>query len=91
MWGEQKTLRQMLVYTWILVPLSLAPIALGDPGLVYGGLALLLVGRFLLSIYRVGRADDTNPPSWAACRVSLLYLALLFGATTLDGLLTRLR
>ena len=85
-WGEGRTLRQMLGYTLALVPLTLVPVALGALGIVYAGLALLLGGWFLERVYRVVRAADVTAPAWSAYRVSLLYLALLFGAMALDRL-----
>jgi heme o synthase len=83
-WGERRTLRQMVVYTWLLVAVSLAPVALGGLGLVYGALALALGGWFLRAVYAVARADEPVQPAWRAYRVSLLYLALLYGAMALD-------
>ena len=35
-WGERETLRQMLLYTLLLIPLTLAPVTYGGLGLVYG-------------------------------------------------------
>ena len=85
-WGEKQTLRQMLVYTGILLPLTLVPATLGDLGLVYGLSALALGVWFLYGVVRVVRATDFTAPAWALYRNSLLYLALLFGAVLLDGL-----
>ena len=38
-WGERETMRQMLIYTLILVPLSLGPVTYGGLGPIYGVLA----------------------------------------------------
>src|SRR5690606_15072876 len=35
-WGERETLRQMLIYTWILVAVTILPIGFGELGLFYG-------------------------------------------------------
>lgn len=84
-WGEQKTLRQMLIYTVVLIVLSVVPVSYGGLGLVYGALALALGGWLLAGVIRVWRATDRTAPAWALYRTSLLYLALLFGAMVIDA------
>ncbi len=84
-WGEQKTLRQMLIYTVALIVLSVVPVSYGGLGLVYGVLALALGGWLLAGVIRVWRATDRTAPAWALYRTSLLYLALLFGAMVIDA------
>jgi heme o synthase len=86
-WGERETMRQMLVYTMILVPLTLVPVLYGGMGLVYGALALGLGGWLLLDVLRLVRAANLVAPAWSLYRNSLLYLALLFGAMAVDGML----
>lgn len=85
-WGERETMRQILLYTLILIPISLAPVSYGGLGLVYGALALLLGGWLLYGVLRLRRAADLTRPAWALYRTSLLYLALLFGAMVVDGI-----
>src|SRR5690606_32715027 len=87
-WGEKHTLRQMILYTAILLPLTLVPVTLGALGLVYGAAALLLGLWFLSGVIRVARAADFTAPAWALYRTSLLYLALLFCAVLVDGFVT---
>ena len=48
-----ETRRQMLLYTLVLLPLSLAPWLLGFSGPVYGLAALVLGVGFLVSVWRV--------------------------------------
>jgi heme o synthase len=86
-WGERRTLRQMVGYTVALLGLSVALVGGGVLGPVYGVLALGLGLWFLRSIVRLYRAEVLTAPAWAAYRVSLLYLALLFGAIGLDAML----
>lgn len=86
-WGERETMRQMLFYTVLLLPVTLAPVAYGGLGLVYGVLALLLGGWLLHGVIQLLRAPDLTRPAWTLYRNSLLYLALLFGAMVVDGLL----
>jgi protoheme IX farnesyltransferase len=85
-WGERETLRQMLFYTLILVPLTLIPVAFGGMGLVYGLSALALGGWLTAGVVKLMRAASLTQPAWALYRNSLLYLALLFAAMAVDGL-----
>jgi protoheme IX farnesyltransferase len=85
-WGERQTLRQMLLYTGMLLPMTLVPAMLGELGLVYALSALLLGSWFLVGVVRVVRSTDFTAPAWALYRTSLLYLALLFAAVLVDGL-----
>jgi heme o synthase len=88
-WGERHTLRQMLLYTLLLIPLTLAPVSYGGLGPVYGVSAAVLGGWLLWGVVRVMRAPNFTQPAWALYRNSLLYLALLFAAMAVDGLVIR--
>jgi protoheme IX farnesyltransferase len=84
-WGERKTLRQMLLYALLLVPVSVAPAFLDHLGPLYGVVALGLGGWLLHGVVRLYRAEDIARPAWALYRRSLVYLALLFAAMALDA------
>jgi len=86
-WGEKQTKRQMMLYTAMLLPLTIVPALLGDLGLVYGIAAGVLGLWFLNGVVKVVRAKDFTAPAWSLYRTSLLYLALLFGAVLVDGLM----
>jgi protoheme IX farnesyltransferase len=88
-WGERETIRQMLWYTGILIPLTLLPVAFGALGAVYFAAALLLDGALLLGVVRVARGGQWMPAAWSLYKFSLLYLALLFGAMVADRLIAR--
>jgi protoheme IX farnesyltransferase len=88
-WGERETMRQMLLYTLILVPLSLGPVTYGGLGMTYGVLATILGAWFLRDVVRVLRAADYVRPAWTLYKSSLLYLALLFAAMAVDGVVAR--
>jgi heme o synthase len=88
-WGERKTMQKMLAYTLFLVPLTLTPVLYGGMGFVYGAAALALGGWLLLGVVRLMRAANYTQPAWALYRNSLLYLALLFAAMAVDGLVPR--
>ena len=83
-WGERETMRNMLWYTMILVPLTLLPVAFGALGLPYLAMAAALGGWLLVGVVRVMRAADFVAPAWALYKYSLLYLALLFTAMVVD-------
>jgi protoheme IX farnesyltransferase len=84
-WGKEETLRQMMIYTLVLVPLTLVPVTYGGLGPVYGVSAAILGGWLIVGVVRVRRAENFTRPAWALYRNSLLYLALLFVAMAVDG------
>jgi protoheme IX farnesyltransferase len=83
-WGERETMRNMLWYTLILLPLTLLPVAFGALGVPYLIAAAALGGWLLVGVVRVMRADSYVQPAWAVYKYSLLYLALLFAAMAVD-------
>ncbi len=83
-WGERETMRQMLWYTGILIPLTFLPVAFGALGIPYLGAAFLLNAAFVGLLVRILRAKDWSRPAWSLYKFSLLYLALLFTAMVLD-------
>ena len=83
-WGERETMRNMLWYTLILLPITFLPVAFGALGFPYLGAALILGGWLLLGVVRVMRAADYVQPAWSLYKYSLLYLALLLAAMVVD-------
>jgi protoheme IX farnesyltransferase len=83
-WGERETMRNMLWYTLILIPLTLLPVAFGALGTPYFVMAALLGAWLLVGVVRVMRARDFQAPAWSVYKFSLLYLALLFAAMVVD-------
>ena len=84
-WGERETLRQMLIYTLVLIPLTILPVGFGELGMVYGVCAAILGAWLLWGVLRVRNARKLTQPAWSLYRSSLLYLALLFAAMLIDG------
>ncbi|HYH89574.1 MAG TPA: heme o synthase [Solirubrobacteraceae bacterium] len=81
--GEQETRRQIVLYTCLLVVLTLLPVVFGFFGALYAAVALALGAAFLVHAVRLQRSADRR----AALRTylfSLLYLALLFCAMVAD-------
>jgi protoheme IX farnesyltransferase len=83
-WGERETMRNMLWYTMILVPLTLLPVAFGALGMPYFVMAAVLGAWLLVGVVRVMRATAFEKPAWSVYKFSLLYLALLFAAMVVD-------
>jgi protoheme IX farnesyltransferase len=82
--GAHETKIQMLVYTLLLLPLTLLPALAGTQGLLYAGVAVLLGGRLLWYCLRLLRERSVTPLAWRMYKYSLLYLALLFCAMGID-------
>jgi heme o synthase len=81
--GDAETARQIVWYTLLLIAVTLAPVAFGTFGLIYGVAALALGALFLWLAVELRRTMERA----AAVRLfhfSLLYLALLFVAMALD-------
>jgi heme o synthase len=82
--GEARTKYEMLVYTLILLPLTVLPFFFGALGPFYAVAAVLLGARLLWHCVRVVRERPITPVAWGMYRYSLLYLALLFVAMGVD-------
>jgi protoheme IX farnesyltransferase len=81
--GDHATRWRMLWYTIGLVPVTLAPVALGLLGWVYGTVALAMNVWFVWAAVRVLREQD-DASAQAMFRVSLGYLFALFLAMLAD-------
>ena len=82
--GDRETARQIVRYTVVLVAVTLAPVAFGVFGVVYGLSAAALGAVFAWYALELRRTMERV----AAVRLfhfSLLYLALLFVAMALDS------
>ena len=82
--GEARTKYEMLVYTLILLPLTILPAFFGALGPFYAVAAVLLGARLLWYCLRLRREATVTPLAWGMYRYSLLYLALLFAAMGID-------
>jgi protoheme IX farnesyltransferase len=92
--GARETRRQIVIYTLLLLPLSMAPWLIGFSGRVYGLAALVLGVGFLVSVWRVasdrqdasGVSLTNDAPARMAFKYSILYLFGLFAALAVDRL-----
>jgi protoheme IX farnesyltransferase len=82
--GARQTKVQMLVYTLMLLPLTLLPVLAGTQGVFYAVAAILLGGRLLWYCLRLLGEHTLTPTAWRMYKYSLLYLALLFCAMGID-------
>jgi protoheme IX farnesyltransferase len=83
--GDEETKRQILIYTLIMVGLSLLMTPFQLMGWAYFVIAALLGLVFIRYVLNMMR-DDTTARRWALYRFSLLYLFLLFVAMLVDRL-----
>ncbi len=81
--GDQPTRRRMLWYTLGLVPVTLAPVALGLLGPIYGAVAVGMNAWFVFAALRLLR-EQTPEAARRVFRVSLAYLFSLFIAMNVD-------
>lgn len=93
--GAKATRLQIVLYTLLLVPLSLVPWAIGFAGTTYGAAAAILGAGFLASVWRVatdrqdpiGVSLTNDAPARAAFKYSIAYLFVLFAALAVDHLM----
>ncbi len=90
--GEKATRKQILIYSVLLLPLSVLPWWIGGAGAIYGISAIVLSLLFLALSVRVGvrqrtGPDDTMKPEKQLFGYSVLYLFVLFGALVADRFL----
>ncbi len=79
--GPDETRRQILLYSLLLVPITLLPVALGLGGIIYGAIATVMGAAFLWLAFEVfanreGKAADRSARKLFA--YSILYLFALF-------------
>jgi protoheme IX farnesyltransferase len=84
--GERETRWQILLYSLLLVAITLLLAPLQAMGLLYLVLALVLGGVFLRYAWNVWHTGGQTH-IWGLYKYSLLYLALLFSAMVLDRVL----
>jgi len=82
--GEAETRRQILLYTLVLVPVTLALVPLGVAGWVYGAPAAVLGAAFIRGAWRLARSPG-EPLAMRLFRFSILYLFALFALLAVDA------
>ncbi len=84
--GERETVRQIGLYSLVLVGATFVPLAWSMFGLVYTAAAAALGGGLLWLAWRLAR-ESTPGRAAALFHYSLAYLALLFVAMAIDPML----
>jgi heme o synthase len=83
--GERETVRQIVLYTLVMIAVTLLPVAWGTLGLLYATAAVALGVAFLWLAWSL-RREVTRPRAALLFHYSLLYLALVFVAAAADVL-----
>ena len=91
--GPTETRRQIVLYSWIFVPLAILPAFIGLGGITYAVLSSVLGAVFLVLAHRVQRITEGREADTAAKQLfgfSILYLFVLFGVILVEKLAIRL-
>ena len=82
--GDRETARQILVYSLVLLAVTVVPFSTGSFGAVYLVAALVLGAVFIGLAWRLLR-ETSRPQAGLLFHYSLVYLALLFVAVAADA------
>jgi protoheme IX farnesyltransferase len=85
--GEAETARQIVIYSLLLVAVSLLLLPAAEMGLIYLVAALVLGAAFVWYAVRVLRNASDGQAAIGLFRYSISYLTLLFAAVAVDSLL----
>ncbi len=88
--GPDATRRQIWLYTLVLVPVGLLPVALGFGGAAYAVVSLLSglgMAAFAWRVYRVRTGDEAMKCAQQLFAFSILYLFLLFAVLLAESAL----
>jgi heme o synthase len=86
--GQERTKREIVYYSIVLVAASLALYPLHVMGALYFGAAALLGAIFLLDALRTWRESSGKVQARELFRYSLLYLALMCAAMVIDRIIS---
>jgi len=81
--GERATIRQIVLYTVVLIAVTLLPVVWGTLGVLYATAAIVLGVVFLWLTWRL-RRGELRPRAALLFHYSLAYLAFLFVAAAVD-------
>lgn len=84
-YGEAATRVQVLLWTIVMLGITLLPVAAATAGLVYLVFAVILGGAFLYMAWQLLRTQGEGPWASITFHYSLAYLALLFVALAVDA------
>jgi protoheme IX farnesyltransferase len=81
--GPDETRRQIVLYTTLLIPVTMMPVFLQDAGMMYAAVALSL-GALFLKYARALKVQATDAAARKLFLYSILYLFLLFAGLMID-------
>jgi protoheme IX farnesyltransferase len=85
--GEESTTKQIWIYTLLVVPASLLLIyPLGESGIVYGIIALMLGSIFLKKAWQLLKAPTDKQVARSMFKYSILYMMLLCTGIVVDSM-----
>lgn len=89
--GRRETCKQIVIYTLLLLPLTIAPWAMGFASIYYGISAIVLGAIFTFMAWRVwltrnATDEDADKPAKQLFAYSILYLMLIFASLLAEGL-----
>ncbi len=90
--GPAETRRQIVLYSFLLVPLGIAPYALGMGSLAYLAASTILGALFLryaLDVRRITEGREADAAAKKLFAFSILYLFALFGLLLIEGIIRR--
>lgn len=86
--GEKATRRQIMLYTLLLAPITVAPWYIGGTSWIYGSVAVVLSALFVVlavPVFTRMRAEvDAMTPEKTLFKYSIVYLFVLFAALVAD-------
>jgi protoheme IX farnesyltransferase len=85
--GTEETVKQILLYTWLMVPVTLLLYPLGTMGLFYAASASILGILFIARSWRLLSFPDDKQEARVVFKFSILYLMLLFAAMAVDSIM----
>jgi protoheme IX farnesyltransferase len=84
--GTAETKRQIVIYSVLLVPISILPWALGFTGAIYGATAGMSGATIILLALQLRRSSDAEKrPARRLFAFSILYLFVLFATLLADA------
>lgn len=82
-YGREETAKHILLYSMLLLALSLAFFSVARMGFIYLGAALVLNGAFIAYAVRLYR-NPRSRVAWGMFKYSIYFLALLFASMAAD-------
>ncbi len=86
--GDTETSRQIWLYSWVMIAMSLVFVVIGVSGWIYLLIAVAAGALFVTRAWQLRKITDI-PHALALYKFSLLYLALLFAGLAVDKIILR--